>query len=50
MDSNSVSNHMNDKIWHEDGMKSCYHLIKTMTKLEKKTRHWFYIFIDKQNA
>ena len=29
-------------------MKSCYHLIKTMTKFEKETRHWLiYVFIKK---
>ena len=30
-----------------DNTKSCYQLIKTMTKFEKATRHRLYIFIKK---
>ena len=29
-------------------MKSCYQLIKTMTKFEEETRHWSYVFIRKK--
>ena len=31
-------------------MKSCYHLIKTMTKFETQTSHWLYFFIKKKTT
>ena len=63
MESNSVCNHTSDWqnwttgkresdllwVWLQTELdtKSCYQLIKTMTKFEKETRHRFYVFIKK---
>ena len=31
-----------------DSTKSCYHLIQTMTKFEKQTSHWWYVFMKQR--